>query len=47
MEYADLLYSGLILAAVMLSLWTAGLLAAACVCFAPAFLDPRVTNHPR
>jgi len=47
MEYADLLFSGLILAAVMLSLWTAGLLTAACVFFAPAFLDHRVTNHPR
>lgn len=41
MERADLLYSGLILAALMLSLWTAGLLTAACVFFAPAVLAPR------
>lgn len=35
MESADLLYSGLLLAALMLSLWTAALLTAACFFFAP------------
>jgi hypothetical protein len=46
MERVDLLYSGLILAALMLSLWTAGLLTAACVFFAPSVLAPRVERAP-
>lgn len=35
MEQADLLYSGLIFTALMLSVWTGVLLTAACVFFAP------------
>ena len=34
MQEADLLYSGLIATALMLSLWTGALLAAACIFFA-------------
>ena len=40
---SDLLYSGLIATAVMLSVWTVALVAAACVFFAPAFFEPG--NH--
>ena len=36
MEQIDLLYSGLIATALFLSLWTAVLITAACVFFAPA-----------
>jgi hypothetical protein len=32
---ADLLYSGLIATAIMLSVWTGALVAAACIFFAP------------
>jgi len=41
MEQADLLYSGLVVTAVILSLWTGALLAAACVFFAPTFFSLR------
>lgn len=37
MEQADLLYSGLLVAALILSLWTGALVTAACVFFAPYF----------
>jgi hypothetical protein len=37
---SDLLYSGLILTAAVLSLWTGALLAAACVFFASAVRSP-------
>lgn len=36
MASIDVLNSGLILTALMLSLWTAGLVTAACIIFAPA-----------
>ncbi len=36
MERADLLYSGLIATALLLSIWTGALVTAACVFFAPA-----------
>jgi hypothetical protein len=36
MAQADLLYDGVIVTALMLSLWAAGLLTAACFFFAPA-----------
>ena len=39
MQEADLLYSGLIATAVMLSLWTGALVTAACIFFAPALFD--------
>jgi hypothetical protein len=45
MEQADLLYSGLIVTALALSLWTGALLAAACIFFAPSFFTPR-PNRP-
>ena len=38
---SDLLYSGLIATAVMLSVWTGALVTAACIFFAPAFFDTR------
>jgi hypothetical protein len=41
MEAPDLLYSGLMVTAFMLSVWTGALLAAACVFFAPAFFASR------
>ena len=37
MEHLDLLYSGLLLTAFMLSLWAAVLLTVTCMVFAPAF----------
>ena len=40
MERADLLYSGLIVTALIRSVWT-GALVAACVFFAPALFDGR------
>jgi hypothetical protein len=43
MEQADLLYSGLIVTAVMLSVWAAALVTAACIFFAPTIFTPR---HP-
>jgi hypothetical protein len=46
MQEADLLYSGLIVTALMLSIWTGALLAAACVFFAPKFLAPRAHQSP-
>lgn len=39
MQEADLLYSGLIVTAVMLSIWTGALVTAACVFFAPKLFD--------
>jgi hypothetical protein len=44
----DVLYSGLMLTAFMLSLWTAVLVTAACVFFAPAALGrvPGTTSNP-
>jgi hypothetical protein len=36
MEHVDLLYSGLIVTALMLSLWAAVLVTAACIFFAPS-----------
>ena len=39
MEHVDLLFSGLMLTAVMLSLWAAVLLTIACMAFASAFFD--------
>jgi len=49
MEHVDLLYSGLILTALMLSIWAALLVTAACVFFAPnvfgSSLPARVSNH--
>jgi hypothetical protein len=36
MEHVDLLYSGLIVTALMLSLWAALLVTAACIFFAPS-----------
>ncbi len=48
MERADLLYSGLIFTALLLSLWTAGLVTAACVFFAPSVLRAlSLANRPR
>ena len=51
MEHVDLLYSGLILTALMLSIWAALLVTAACVFFAPnlfgSSLPARVANHIR
>jgi len=41
MHEADLLYSGLIATALILSIWTAALLTAACIFFAPTFLTRR------
>jgi hypothetical protein len=41
MERADLLYSALIVTAIMLSVWTGALVTAACIFFAPALLDSR------
>jgi hypothetical protein len=41
MERADLLYSGLIVTAIILSVWTGALVAAACIFFAPALFDSR------
>jgi hypothetical protein len=40
MEQADLLYSGLMITALMLSVWAGALVAATCIFFAP-------TSHPR
>ncbi|MFZ3341622.1 MAG: hypothetical protein WA609_06625 [Terriglobales bacterium] len=45
MEHADLLYSGLIVTALMLSLWTGGLITAACIFFVPSFF-PRAGHSP-
>ena len=48
MESADLLYSGLMFTAIVLSLWTVGLLTAACCYFASAMLPLRVpSGHSR
>lgn len=46
MEHADLLYSGLIVTALMLSLWAAVLLTVTCMVFAPAFFGhvPAASN---
>jgi hypothetical protein len=41
MQEADLLYSGLIATALMLSLWTGALVTAACVFFAPKLFETR------
>jgi hypothetical protein len=38
---ADLLYSGLIATAIMLSVWTGALVAAACIFFAPKRFEGR------
>jgi hypothetical protein len=46
MEQGDLLYSGLIVTALMLSVWTGALLAAACVFFAPAVFTPHPNKAP-
>ena len=45
MEHADLLYSGLMLTALMLSLWTAVLVTAACFFFGRALLEHRAVAH--
>jgi hypothetical protein len=41
MHQADLLYSGLMVTAVMLSVWVAALAAATCIFFAPTIFTPR------
>lgn len=41
----DLLYSGLLVTAVILSVWAGALLTAACIFFAPSFFSAR-TNRP-
>ncbi|MFZ0480174.1 MAG: hypothetical protein WAL71_13605 [Terriglobales bacterium] len=41
MERADLLYSGLMFTAIILSIWTAALLTAACCYFATAVFGPK------
>jgi hypothetical protein len=41
MQEADLLYSGLIATALMLSIWTGALLTAACIFFAPSIFASR------
>ncbi|MGA9530040.1 MAG: hypothetical protein WBS24_18140 [Terriglobales bacterium] len=50
MERADLLYSGLMFTAIVLSLWTAGLVTAACCYFASSVLGAKLqplNNRPR
>jgi len=44
MEQSDLLYSGLMLTALILSVWTGALLAAACVFFVPSLLGTGTGN---
>jgi hypothetical protein len=46
MQEADLLYSGLIATALMLSIWTGALLATAFIFFAPAFFQSRGGHSP-
>jgi hypothetical protein len=41
MEHVDLLYSGLMAAALILSIWTALLVTLACYFFGPSILTPR------
>jgi hypothetical protein len=43
MEHIDLLYSGLIATALILSIWTALLVTAACIVFAPSVVAPSLT----
>jgi hypothetical protein len=43
---ADLLYSGLIATAIMLSVWTGALVTAACIFFGPSFWAPRAGHSP-
>lgn len=40
MEHVDLLYSGLIVTALMLSLWAAVLVTATCIFFVPSLFAP-------
>jgi len=44
MERADLLYSGLMLTALILSLWTAALVTAACFLFGRVLLEHRAPS---
>jgi hypothetical protein len=45
MQEADLLYSGLIVAAVILSIWTGALITAACFFFAPKLFDAHTKSN--
>ena len=45
MEQTDLLYSGVIATALLLSVWTGALLTATCIFFAPA-IHPRQSEVP-
>jgi hypothetical protein len=44
MHEADLLYSGLIVTAVILSIWTGALVTAACVFFAPNLFHAHISR---
>jgi hypothetical protein len=46
MEQADLLYSGLMVTALMLSVWAAALVTATCIFFAPTWFAPRAGQPP-
>ena len=46
MQQADLLYSGLMVTALMLSVWAAALVTATCIFFAPKVFTPRNRKNP-